>query len=499
MSVTVAVSAFAHRGARRAQALELAGYSGGVVALLVLLAAWIVEQARLAPPSTYSNHIPWSVMGLADLFAVALVALGLFVIGPASVAATVAGERRAGTLDQLRTTPLSPLGLVAGLVVGAPARIYLLCVGPLALHVACGLTGVVAADTLAQSLVILFVGGLGAALLGLVVALAPRQESGGAFIALGVAALLGVSGLVALMFSHDQGTANWAFLHPAGALDATFLQHDGLWRRLSTSPWSLPRFDHAGYLGALALAPVLAVLAYGPAIVLLARAACRKLAAPQLSLLSKPQALALFALAAAAVILPLDAADAGRSSAAALPFAFGFVLLPVMCALGMFATPSFEAWALKLRGRRARAPWHDDAAPHALVWTMVALFFTLCGVKLGAAGFPWRMYERELMALGLATLAALTLPIYLLFASTRYTTTAPRWAFGAAVAAHLIFQMITITIIRDEGLRDSAAGTVGKLGAALSLAVPAWVLFRQHALARRTLDAGSARSDSRMG
>jgi hypothetical protein len=485
MSVRVAVSAFAHRGARRSQALELAAYSGGVVVLLVLLAAWIVEQARTAPLVPSAAYIPWSVLGLADLFAATLVGLGLFVLAPAAVAATVAGERRTGTLDQLRSTPLDPLGLVAGLVVGAPARIYLLCAGPLALHVACGLTGVIPAETLVQSLAVFAVGGLGSALVGLVVALAPRQESGGAFLALGVAALLGVSGLVALAFAHDTSTAGWAFLHPAGALDAAFLQHDGLWRRLSTSEWSLRRYEGAKYLAALSLAPVATVAAYLPAIFLLGRAACRKLSAPHLPLLSKGQSLALFTLVAASVMLPLDAGGLGRYHVANMPLGFGLALLPFYCAFGLFATPSFESWVLGLRGRIARKPWHDEAAPHALAWAMVAVFFGLCVLELGA--FPLRMYERELVSLGFALATAATLPIYMLFANTRYTTTAPRWAFGAAVGAHLIFQLVTITILHDDGFRDGTAGTVAKLGVALALAVPAWVLYRQRALRRRTL------------
>jgi hypothetical protein len=487
MSVRVAVSAFAHRGARRAQALELAAYSGGVVVLILLLAGWIVEQARLQPVMPYSPHIPWSVLGLADLFAVALLALAAFVLAPAAVAATVASERRSGTLDQLRTTPLDPLGLATGLMVGAPARIWLLGVGPLALHVACGLCGVIPIDTLAASLAVLLVGGLGASLVGLVAALAPRQESGGAFLALGVAALLGVSGLVAIALAHDVEASRWAFLHPAGALDAAFLQHDGLWRRMTTGEWSLERFGRPAYLGQLAFAPVETALAYGVAIVLLGRAACRKLAAPHLPLLSKPNALALFALVAAGVILPLDAQDAGRHLAADAPMVFGLFLLPVACATGLFATPSFEAWAMALRGRARTRPWHDDAAPHALVWSMIAVFVSLCVLKLGASGFPWRMYEREALAFVLALATAASLPLYMLFASTRYPTTAARWAFCAAVCAHLLFQLVTIVIVHDEGFRNDTVGTVARVGAVLGLAVPSWVWFRQRALRRRTL------------
>src|SRR5258706_3747080 len=145
MSVKVAVSAFVHRSARRSTAAQLLLYSAGIAVLLVVLSAWIVSQADEPPGGTcyWSGCTPlapvrWSVLALADVFAAGLLGLGLFVLAPASVAAAVAAERRAGTLDQLRTTPLSPLGLTAGIVVGAPAKLYLLLAGPLALHVLAG-------------------------------------------------------------------------------------------------------------------------------------------------------------------------------------------------------------------------------------------------------------------------------------------------------------------------------------------------------------------------
>ena len=124
----------------------------------------------------------------------ALWTLGLagFVLAPALVAAAVANERRVGTLDQLRTTPLSPLALAAGMIVGVPARLYLLCAGPLALHVIACVAGPLPLSTLVASLAVLGGGHAASCALGLCVALAPRQESGGAFAALGVAALLGV-------------------------------------------------------------------------------------------------------------------------------------------------------------------------------------------------------------------------------------------------------------------------------------------------------------------
>src|SRR6185437_12720636 len=194
MSIRIAVSAFAHRGARRRHALELCAYSAGLVALLVLISFWIVAQmqptalvwpsyAPVPPPPP----IPWSPAALADVFSLCLVGLGLLVMAPAQVAATVASERRAGTLDQLRSTPLSPLALLCGLALGAPVRLYLLCLGPLLFHIGCGLTGVIPLYTLVATLVVLATGAVASTLVAVIIALAPRQETGGPFVALGVA------------------------------------------------------------------------------------------------------------------------------------------------------------------------------------------------------------------------------------------------------------------------------------------------------------------------
>src|SRR5207248_7485733 len=102
MSVGAAISAFTFRGARgRTLATSLA-YAAGIAALVLLLAAWIVSAER-EQSALVRDDVPWSILGLADVFAVWLLGLGAFVLGPAVVAATVASERRAGTLDQLRT------------------------------------------------------------------------------------------------------------------------------------------------------------------------------------------------------------------------------------------------------------------------------------------------------------------------------------------------------------------------------------------------------------
>jgi hypothetical protein len=497
MSVRVAVSAFAHRGARRGAAASFLVYSGVLTAALVLLAAWIAPEARLAdieqlrmwgqmkPP--YSPQLDpslWTTLALGDVLAMWVLALAGFVLAPAMVAAAVANERRAGTLDQLRTTPLSPLALATGMIVGVPARLYLLCAGPLLLHVLAAIAGPLPLTTLVASLAVLGAGTAASCTLGLCVALAPRQESGGTFAALGVAALLGVFAFTTSLFACDHHMIAWSYLHPAGALDAVMLAPHGLWRRMVVGPWG-GHFDSEGYRTALPLVPLASVaasLAFGG---MLLRAACRKLAAPQLPLFGKRQAVALFVFAAAAVVGPLVAADKLEDFDSNAAYGFSALLMPALVAVGLFATPTFEAWALMLRAQK-RVGWSsDDASAHRAVWLMelvwaIALLALLGNHRMHAFGTD------EPLAIAWTALLAMTLPIYFLFASTRYATVAARWAFGVAVAAHVLAQVIAIGIVRGGDARGVASTFVTLAGLAAVL-VPAWTAWRQHVLKVSTL------------
>lgn len=497
MSLRVAVSAFAHRGARRGAAASLLVYSAVLTAALVLLAAWMAPAARLADVESlrlWGRTIPgeapaldpslWTTLALADVLAVWLLGLAGLVLAPAMVAAAVANERRAGTLDQLRTTPLSPLALAAGMIVGVPARLYLLCAGPLALHALAVALGPLPMATLASSLAVLVCGTAASCALGLCAALAPRQESGGTFAALGVAALLGASSLMTSLFAGECHFVAWSFLHPAGALDAAMLAPHGLWQRMLLGPWARP-LQHEGYRAALSLVPlgsVAASLAFGA---MLLRAACRKLGAPERPLFGKRQAVLLFAFAAALLVAPvvIDARLCDFDAGAA--YGFSALLLPAIVAVGLFATPTFEAWALGLRAR-TRSGWAaDEAAPHRAVWLM-ELLWALALVALLDAHRPLGVGVGALWALGWSALVAATLPIYFLFASTRYATMAGRWAFSVAVAAHVIAQLVAIAIVRGGAARG-VAGTYVTLAGAAAIAVPAWTAWRQHVLKVRTL------------
>jgi hypothetical protein len=483
MTVGGSISAFAFRGSRGRAVVERLAYAGGIAILMLLLAAWIVAAERDTP---YHDDTPWSVLGLADVFAVWALGLGAFILGPAVVAATVAGERRAGTLDQLRTTPLSPLQLAAGLLIGAPSRLYLLCAGPLAIHLAAGLFGVIPFDTLVSTLVVLVVGGAASAVIGLCVALAPKQETGGAFVALGVAAFLGAAGLIASTMATESGSVRWAFLHPAGALQSAMLSHDGLWRRLFISSWRLERFSDTDFGAWLSVSPALSVVTTLIGGALLLRAACRRLAAPHRPLLSKKQALALFTLGALGIVLPLPLTQYS-SETTVTAFATGLMLLPLAATLATLATPTFEAWALALRqGRKLR--WSDDdAAPQRAFVFMTLVFLIALKAKLPLR-FPSSMGEGELEGFGWALGVALTLPLFALFASTRYSTGPARFGFAAAVFAHVLYQIIVIAAFAsNNGLPSS--NTIGSIaveaGMFMAVAVPAWVWFCQRRLAQR--------------
>jgi hypothetical protein len=497
MSIRTAISAFAHRGARRGTAATFVAYSGVLTLALLLLSAWITPAAKQSDlemlalylqsrPPFHPNLDPslWTTLALADVFAVWTLALAGFVLAPAMVAAAVANERRAGTLDQLRTTPLSALGLGCGLIVGVPARLYLLCAGPLALHVVASLSGALPLGACLQTLVILAAGAALSCVFGLLVALAPRQESGGAFAALGVAGVLGGFGLLTLLFPNDRHMVAWSFLHPGGALDAAMLAPATLWRRMIVGPWN-GHFDSPSYVSTLGLIPVLSVALSLVGAALGLRAACRKLAAPQLPLFSKPLAVALFAFATVALVPPAWLYDASFDFDASAAYGFSLFMLPVVVVLGLFASPSAEAWAVSVRRGGGLGWTADDAPAHRAVWLMEALW-AACLVTLVSRHWMHPMSGDETVALAWTVLLALTLPVYFLFASTRYATAPARWAFGVAVAAHLICQMIAIGIVRNRDVRGFV-GTFVTLAGIAALAVPAWTIWRQRVLRNRIL------------
>ena len=480
MSLATAVTAFSQRGARRGQAYAFVVYSGILTAVTLALAAWIAPVMRADDLERVTRfHLEvsppeWTTLGLANIFCGVILALACFVVAPAMVATALTQERRVGTLDQLRTTPLSSLQLALGFIIGVPARLYLLCAGPLAVVVLAALTGPAALSMLCGTLGLFAVGTLTSCALALCFALAPRQESGGALVALGVAAVLAIMGLTTASMAGSPGMFRWAMWHPAGGLVALWQSETTLWQRMTGWRWAMEEGVSSDSYSFVALQSFVVCLTLG---VLLLRAACRKLAAPHLSLLSKPQALGLFVLAVAAMLSPF-AGSRSRFDAESAWIATLF-LVPLIAHLGLQATPAFEAWAIARR-RGRRASWRaDDAAPHRILWLMQGLWATLLLVRFGS---DW-INRVSIVTIGWTALLALTLPVYVLFAGTRYRSPASRVAFIVAVAVHLVTQAIAVTAYQNQAHGQFAA-TFLALAAIAGVLVPAWVIWRQQAMAR---------------
>jgi hypothetical protein len=462
-----AISAFAARDLRRGP-WPFVIYSGLLGGGLLLLACWLA--------STDSGTM--MVMGIADLLAVVLLGLGLFVLVPAAVVVAVTSERRAGTLDQLRTTPTSPFELAAAFVIGAPARIYVLLLGPLALHVLASLSGLLSVPDLLRSLLVLGTGGLFLATIGLVVGLAPmRDGGGGAMAALGLAGASGIAGLICV-FLTDRDTVAWSFLHPAGGLRAALAEHPGIWRAAFYSSWQLERFTEVPYTLRVALVPMASVVSSLIGAALLIGTARRRLESPQRPLLSKSQALLLFSFSAAATIAPLATFDLlSRYFARTGALVYALVLSPMAVLLALFATPSFELWSLGKRRYAHVAPWQDEASAFGLMCTMFAIAALLLAAPLHRAGFPvalkasdWKTHVWLLMILA-------ALPLFVRHMMIRIGTVGGRIAFLVAGATYYLLQAFVVVFLQDGFERSREARLTVELGLLLGIVVPICLHF----------------------
>ncbi len=491
-SLANAFNAFAVRSARPTQVMSLLAWSAGLAVVIFLISAWACANGRAAAPPYYGPPIAWDEIALADILGLILLGLGLFVVAPAAVTAQLSAERRNGTLDQLRTTPLSPLGLLIGFVVGVPLRIYLLCAGPMALHVIAVVTGHIPVEVFLSTTMVLITGAAFCVTFGATLALAPQRDGAGALLAVLTAGVLGIGAFIGVGMSSSPPSAFWAYLHPAGALSSAMLSHHGLWQQLILSPWRVDSFiANAKAHQALGLSATLSVGFSLILVALIGAAACRRLGAGQGAgpgdrpLFGKVHGILVFSVVAAGLALPaIGAIDrSGYYHAAGATFVMAAAMLPILILVALQMTPTQEAWSLQVRSG-AGGVFSDAAAPHVAVWIMVLVFAVLAYATV----WPDSHYfsSRSLASMSWAALQTGLLPILLLFGATRFATPGARGAYFASLAAHLIVQLVTIGLLYDHA-HDGPQQLFLRGGLVEGLAVPVFVAYRQFVLRRAVL------------
>lgn len=429
MQIARTLSAFvARRLGRRGVALGLL-QSAGIGVLMFVIAQLVLRQVEASfdllcvpPPDPHAydsmrgsvlcDPEAFTLFGLIDVFAVGAIGLGLLLVVPAMVTVAVAGERKHGTLEQLRTAPLSPLALVLGFVLGGPARVYLWLVVPMLLHVAYGLGGGLTPFAMVASLAPLVVGSFALSLLGVLAALGTRRASAGALPGLVMAGLVGSAGLLglAVVSNIERHPIGWAFAHPGAASLAALIGEDSVWRHLFVSHWRIERLNDLRITGALELQGLLSVGFFALLAGLLLVATTRRLARPELPVLGKRLALGLFVLLAVAVIGPAMRFESMwylRHNAARYTLVYGFFLLPIAALLIVLATPSRELWMASL-GRRTSL-FADGRSALPMTLAMIASFASLVLVQHHGFDFYDRVHESIAVVWGLGLV--LTLPV----------------------------------------------------------------------------------------
>ncbi len=494
-AMVTAISAFSARGTRGRRGVLLA--FAALLALVILgisheiavrTAEEALRQAQLesaagGTSSVLPSATP-STWYIADVIAMILLGGGLFLVAPAMAAAQVGEERRSGTLDLLRTAPLSANQLVAGFLVGAPTSLYLLLSGPLALHVAAGIFGALPLSLVLGSTVLLFSGAAFLMLLSVLAALSIGREAPGGAATLGMAGVMGLFALVTLGFAAEPFSATWAHLHPAGAMSVLYHSFDNDYRESFMSRgYHSAEANAEGSLRRYALTsmePVFATLVYLLASVLLLFAARRAIAGETPSRLSKLEAVGLFAVATLSIVVPMRAVVSAFDLELGnlLTLALALVVPYLVCVLG--ATPSATAYGVgRSRGLAAKA------APFWSAVAMLAVGVAMTGLLYGQRIFSVFGNERDaLCAIGFL-LIALTLPIYSLYASTRISTPGGRLAFWAAVITHVTLQVPAVVIFFEQGTSDSVKHLLANVGLVVGVVVPLVIAWRQHAANRK--------------
>jgi hypothetical protein len=485
------VRAFSCRACPPTQRKAYLLYSLAVTIGVIALAFWVVSSASIVDDyGDYGygydygeyGYMPfvWTLSGsmvlqVADIFSLILLSLGCFVALPAMVASVVATERKTGTMDQLRSTPTRAIGLLFGFVLGAPARLFLLLVGPLILHLSVGVLGIVPLSAVFLTTLLVCVGAIVSALVGAALALANERGKGGSFAA-PVAALASILGIASL-FMASEGVP-WAFVHPIGAINASYLVESSLWSHWLLDPWDMDVLVRN--TDSLVRTPFLALAFAAAGSVMLVLASARRIAQPEQPLLSFFVAVGLFAIAAAALIFPFESRDWAHSEAMLV---CRLILLPLMAFLLIGTQSSARVWALELRKgeKTARGRWGIAIAMVAIAATAMLLRNQLLSTSERNYNLDYGYSVINWGSLIWLAATAMTLPLFAHFATGRYPQASHRMGFWAVVGGHLVFQMICIAYSNTE------SGGPLPVGILLAVALPSFVVWRTYALRRRVL------------
>lgn len=489
MSLRRTVFAFAARQVSPSAVARHFAIGAFLVAFMAFFARFLCSQVLPIDPSCAPDRwrwdstcdpAIWTVSGLTDLFAIASLAIGLFLIVPAMISAQLGQERRSGTLEQLRSSPASSQALIGGFILGAPARVYLMLAAPLGYHIAYGALGGLSLAALVGSVFVLALGSLVLSMLAVVAALGPRRSDVSSMQPLSLAAMIGCLGLTALGMSSalELQLTGLSLLHPLGALASTLFVDDNVFRHVFAASNAYSRGGEPAIQESLATAPIFFAVIMIPIVAILGGAALRRLRDPELPLFSKPLGVALFVVLLGAFVAPFVHQSNG-SDGLVYFCGFGSALLPIVMLLAQLMTPSAERWAIGLH--QPSSLFSDARGPFAAVFVMALIFVTVTSVSCGLGGPPfigvsavWGLY------------LALTAPIFFLYRATTHAGGLFLFGYSAWVMLQLIGMGTFDSTTRGH---NPIAQVVCMTSIAFGLGVPAWLQFRQMQLRSKLLAA----------
>jgi hypothetical protein len=459
------VSAFSLRGQRGDRHAFLV-YSALITAAMLAIAAFISATIR----NTLHEHI--STLGLADEFAMWVLGCALFIVAPATVAANVGEERRSGTLDLLRTAPLSPTMLTLGFLSGAPGGLFVLLLGPLALHCIAGVLGVYPLVALPQSLFILSTGSFALMLVAMLAALTVGREGGGAMPLL-VGASMALGAIITTGISCDASGITWAFVHPAGALAALYAQYPGVHQQMFVSEWQATHLlDRSGAW--LPIESIFAGCVYAASSAVLLIAARRALSGEPPARFTKSEAIALFSICVLGLLIPLRSylEPDGLRRDSIYAFAYALCIPYVLCVLG--ATPSAH-------GYDPKASRLSDRGSPFFAAVLMQLLTIAFGVLLFGTNVLRLVFDDVQLTTPAFYLVVLSFPIFALFASTRIATPSARVGFWVFITVHMVLQLPSWLMCNrsSEYMEPRVETVLAQCGAAIGVLLPMFIAWRQ--------------------